>query len=75
MTMQTSAEAVASKITYAGSATAFIGGMTANEFAAVGGLVVAVIALIINTAMSWHFKSQHLKLAREKAGRIEDSDD
>lgn len=59
------AEAVATKITYAGSATAFFGGMTANEFAAIGGLVVAVIALVVNTAMSWHFKSKHLEIARQ----------
>lgn len=64
----TPTEAVVSKITYAGSATAFIGGMTANEFAAIGGLVVAVLALVINTAMSWHFKSKHLELARKNAG-------
>jgi len=66
-------ETVASKVTYAASATAFVGGMTANEFAAIGGLVVAVLALIINTAMSWHFKSKHLEIARQNAYRNDEA--
>jgi len=65
----TVSETVVNKITYAASATAFIGGMTLNEFAAIGGLIVAVLALIINTIMSWYFKSQHLEIARRNANR------
>lgn len=52
----------ASAATYGGSATAVFFGLTANEFAALGGLCVAIIGLLANI---W-FKHQHLKLAREK---------
>jgi hypothetical protein len=52
----------ASAATYGGSATAVFFGLTANEFAALGGLVIAVIGLLVNI---W-FKHQHLKIAREK---------
>lgn len=69
----TAHEAVASKVTYAASATAFMGGMTANEIAAIGGLVVAVVALIINTGMSWYFKSKHLEIARKNAGLADEA--
>lgn len=52
----------ASAATYGGSATAVLFGLSANEFAALGGLAVAIIGLLVNI---W-FKHQHLKLAREK---------
>lgn len=39
--------AVASKFTYGGGTAALIGGFTANEIAAFGGLLVAVIGLIV----------------------------
>lgn len=39
---------VASKMTYAGASGAVFFGMTANEFAAVGGLCIAAIGLIVN---------------------------
>lgn len=47
--------------TYGGSATAVIFGLSANEFAALGGLLIAFIGLIIST---W-YKHQHLKIAKE----------
>lgn len=53
---------VANTATYGGSGSAVFFGLTANEFAAVGGIVVAVIGLLIN----WWYKHQHLQLAREK---------
>lgn len=52
----------ASAATYGGSATAVFFGLTANEFAALGGLAIAIIGLLVNI---W-FKHQHLKIAREK---------
>lgn len=52
----------ASVATYGGSASAVFFGLTANEFAALGGLCVAIVGLLANI---W-FKHQHLKLAREK---------
>lgn len=39
--------AVANKITYASGTTAVIGGFTANEVAAFGGLVVAILGLLV----------------------------
>ena len=60
-------EAATGKLTYAAAGSALLFGLTANELAAVSGIVVAVLALIINTATSWYFKSQHLALAREVA--------
>ena len=53
----------ASVATYSGSATAVFFGLTANEFAALGGLAIAVIGLLVNI---W-FKMQHLKIARKQA--------
>jgi hypothetical protein len=47
--------------TYGGSATAVFFGLTANEFAALGGLAIGVIGLLIGT---W-YKHQHLKIARK----------
>lgn len=53
---------------YGGGVTAFLGGLSANEIAAYGGLIIGLIGLVSNIAISVYFKSQHLKLAREKTG-------
>ncbi len=53
----------ASAATYGGSASAVFFGLTANEFAAIGGLCVAIIGLLVNI---W-FKLEHLKIARNAA--------
>lgn len=53
----------ATTATYGGSATAIIFGLTANEFAALGGLFIGVVGLAITT---W-YKHQHLKIARESS--------
>lgn len=42
-------------------------GLTTNEFAAIGGLVVTTVAFVANAAMNFWFKHQHLKLARKLA--------
>lgn len=57
----------ANAATYGGSGTAMYFGMTANEIAAIGGLIVAIVGLIVSQAMNWWFKAQHLKLARQTA--------
>ncbi|MDE1545933.1 hypothetical protein PTW32_10925 [Dechloromonas agitata] len=64
---QSAAEIAANKATFVASGASIFLGLTANEIAALGGLVVALLALIINAVMNWHFKSQHLKIARAKA--------
>ncbi len=48
---------------YGGSASAVYFGLTANEIAAFGGLIIATIGLIVNI---W-YKHQHLKIAKKKA--------
>lgn len=47
---------------YGGSGAAVYFGLTANEIAAFGGLIIAIIGLIVNI---W-YKHQHLKLAKGK---------
>jgi uncharacterized SAM-binding protein YcdF (DUF218 family) len=53
---------------YGGSGAAVYFGLTANEIAAFGGLIIAIIGLIVNI---W-YKAQHLKIAKEKAKSEED---
>jgi uncharacterized membrane protein len=53
----------ATTATYGGSATAIIFGLSANEFAALGGLLIGIVGLVITT---W-YKHQHLKIARESS--------
>jgi hypothetical protein len=64
---QPAVEAVSAKVTYLASGSAFMFGMTANEVAAVGSLVIALLAFVVNTITNWHFKNEHLKLAKAKA--------
>ena len=52
-------EAVSTKIASA----ATYGGLTANEFAAVSGVVIAICGLLVNI----YFKHQHLKIAQASA--------
>lgn len=52
---------VSSAATYGGSVTAIFFGLTANEVAALGGLGIGIVGLIIST---W-YKHQHLKIARK----------
>lgn len=65
--------AIANKVTYAGGTTAFFGGLTANELAAIGGLIVAVLGL----AVQWYYKRKadrreaefHAERLRELRGK------
>jgi uncharacterized membrane protein len=54
---------VATTAQYGGSASAVYFGLTANEIAAFGGLIIAIIGLAVNI---W-YKHQHLKIATQKA--------
>lgn len=56
--------------TYGGSALAFCAGISANEFAALGGLVVAAAGLVINTAISIWYKSRMIRVAELEAARV-----
>lgn len=54
--------------TFAAAGNAVWLGFNANELAALGGLVVAVLSLVIGQAVNVWFKYQHLQLARAKVG-------
>jgi hypothetical protein len=55
---------VANKVTYGAAGTAFWGGMTANEFAAYGGVLIAVIGLIVQ----WYYKRKESRMRSEEHG-------
>lgn len=44
---------VAQKAAYGGGTTAVIGGLTANEIAAFGGLLIAVLGLLVQLYYKW----------------------
>lgn len=69
---KSAAAAVLEKTTYTASGGAIFFGLTANEFAAIGGLIIAALSLLANLIITWHFKAQHLRLARE---RVQDDDE
>jgi hypothetical protein len=73
---ETAAAATAAKVaqtaTYAGSASAVFFGLTANELAAVGGLIIGAIGLIANTVITVYFKYRHLELAQKQASSGDD---
>jgi ABC-type proline/glycine betaine transport system permease subunit len=56
--------ATAGKISYVGSGGAVFFGMTANEFAAIGGLCIGVVGLLINLVFKW---LNHLELKKRNA--------
>lgn len=59
---------------YGGSGAAVYFGMAAHELAAIGGLVVAVLGLVVNVSISIYFKRQHLQLARQRFQKREAGD-
>lgn len=68
--------AAAHKVSTAGGATALLGGLTANDIAAFGGLFIAVVGLLIQ----WYYKrkadrrADELHQARLAAAREDDHD-
>lgn len=63
MTNEALTTKAATAATYGGSSAAVIFGLTANEFAAISGVVIAICGLLVNI----YFKHQHLKIARASA--------
>lgn len=53
--------------TYGGAGSAVVGGMSANEIAAWGGLAVAILGLVLNLAVTIYFKQRHLNVVAEAA--------
>ena len=58
---------VAGAATYGGSASAVLFGLTANEVAALGVLLVAFIGVIAQISINCYFKSRHLRIAERLA--------
>lgn len=56
---------IAAKATYAGAGSAIFFGLTANEFAALGGLCLGFIGLIVNIIFKW-LAHQELKAHHER---------
>lgn len=63
-------EKVTAAATYGGSALAFFGGLSANEVAAYGGLIIATLGWATGTAISVWYKLQLLRIARAKGFRV-----
>lgn len=53
---------------YAGSSGAIYFGLTANELGVFVGIAVAIAGFVVNV----YYKHQHLKLARSRAGVVDD---
>lgn len=58
----------ANAATYGGGSSAVFFGLTANEFAAIGGLLIGIIGLAVNI---W-YKHLHYKIAKGRAGEVDD---
>lgn len=58
----------ASKVaTYTGASGAFFFGLTANEFAAIGGLIIGAIGLIANLIFQWRRDAREQKAIEQGA--------
>lgn len=68
------ADKISTAVTYTAAGGTVVLGMTANEFAALGGLAIAGLAFITNAGITWWYKREHLKIARAKA-KFEDNGD
>ncbi len=64
--MSTTHSATTTAITYTASGSAVLFGMSANEFAAVAGVCIALLTFALN----WYYKAQHLRVARERLERL-----
>ncbi len=60
---------------YGSSGAAILFGLTANELAALGGLTVAVVGMVVNAAVTAFYKHKHFMLAKSRANLIEQGDD
>ena len=63
---------IATRMTYGGGATAFIGGMTLNEFAIVFGMVIGLLGFVLQIYQTVHkrrFYVAEKKLIEERAER------
>lgn len=52
------------KASWAGSGVAVVAGLNAHELAALGGLAVAVVGLVVGQGISWYYRHAEYKLAK-----------
>lgn len=64
---------IAGKVTYAGAGSAVFFGMTANEFAAIGGLCIATVGLIVNIIFKILGHRALLKHHKEVESKVNES--
>lgn len=72
------AHKAASVATYGGAGVSVYFGLTPGEWqivGIVGGLVIGVLGWATNAVMNFHFKQQHLKLARSRAAVLAEMGD
>ena len=66
-TTEAAVAAAAQKVSAAGGGAALVGGLTANEFAAFGGLFVAIVGVLIQ----WHYgRKRNQREAEYHAARL-----
>lgn len=68
-------ERVSSGATFGGGIGAFLGGMTANEIAAFGGLAIAFVGLIVNTVVSIYYREKNYRLRLRQIRRAQEDED
>jgi hypothetical protein len=64
---------VAGPVLTVGAATKQYFGYTLDEWSLIGifaGIAIGLLGYITNAAMTWYFRSQHLKVAQMKAGEF-----
>jgi hypothetical protein len=62
----------AQKVVYGGGSAAFIGGLTANEIAAFGGLLVAIVGVIVQIYYNRKRDRREQELHAARLDRLED---
>lgn len=62
----------ANVVTQAAAAGTVYFGLTLNEIGVIVGIIVGVVGLIGQLSLTWYYKHQHLRLARQK--RASDND-
>lgn len=66
--------ATAQKVTYGAGSAAIYGGLTANEFAAIGGLIVAILGLIVQLYYKHKQDRREQRFHEERMARLDDGD-
>ena len=60
--MSTTQSAATTAVTYTASGSAILFGLSANEFAAIAGVCIALLTFVLN----WYYKHQQIKLICER---------